>query len=340
MTANDAALKIQHAWRICMSSRYGSMTKNLTSLLTCVICQDETTESTRCCNGHPVCLGCSIASNDLRCPVCREPKRSNHLSYDNTLHVLLSGIPLRLKCSTCNNTFPWKSHETHRAWCPKYMFMCPFTNCSHTSSVADLRSHLKQHQDDVVHVSNNTLFTIMCNENQGDIVCILEEAIVLISFTFQSMVFCDSNVILPQPACRVQMRAFYNTSNSAPLHATMQQIGVNTSSDPEHAFETFDCGLVPAILASRERILITGTVPLVTPRTRISQFSTELPRALSDETSSPHLRSKLLHFGLRDVPQPYTPADKCFLVDSKFCAVMKFVFKSVKGTRVASLFKS
>lgn len=341
-----AAIRIQRWWAKCTCHRYTSLCKNMTTLFTCVICHDETMEVTHCVNGHPVCVSCSISSADNRCAICRIPKRQSMIAPE-TLKVLLKTIPFRIRCQTCQHTFRWDLHETHRAWCSMHRFTCPEPGCTHTCTSSNMSNHVAESHKDVVLLKEHTLFAILSHENQGQILCLAFDTVVVISFTYQQMVICESNSMHPQSACRVQFRAYYPSPSSRPITVMASQLSVANCTDPEHAMETFQCGVIPAMLASRENIVIAGSPLMVSPHTRMTRPSlhdepgTELPRALPMTTSSPMLRAKLLQLGLRDMPQPYTPSEKCVQMEARLCAIMRFQFaKLCDDSTVSELFSS
>lgn len=336
MLSVKAVVLIQKAWRHAESSRMTRMKQRVRDMCECVVCRDECVQVIRCSNGHTSCVGCAMASQDSRCPMCREP-RSN--TVDTLLVDVLRWSNTRLRCNTCGTMHTYDRCEQHRAWCPEHRFVCPWGTCNQSFRSRDLVQHMSHHSD-VGHLkaSPEDYHCVVVFFRTGDTVILCTTSAVVVLHVGPNRRFstvCGSSVV--NECFQLSLRAYYLGPDAAPLVATVRQLGVHDSERPECWLEEHRMGVVPPMLASREGVVLATHTPVLVPRTLGSYSNVDTTRILVDERPGCTLRDKLRGMGVRDLPmvrRPFDPVPESCVPTT----VLHIVLREERTQRISDLY--
>ena len=284
-----SARLIQRAWRAACTRRLVATRRTLRDLSTCVVCCDECTRLVRCANGHACCAGCTMSTEDNRCPVCREPRP---LVHDAAFQSTLVAANARLACLACNVTIAPAMVEQHRAWCPSHRYVCPHHACTHCVPAAEMARHMFDH-DDVLQLHAR-------EDGAHHLVLALQSVESVIALVGATVVVVTSAPLRRYPdvgLMHVTVRAYYPGPMAPAVHCVVRQV---RASDTQWV-EEHRLGVIPPMLASREAAVV-GAGAVVTPRN-----TCVLAHDSGYVAEGPPNAKKVRQAGLRDLPLSMTP---------------------------------
>ena len=251
----------------------------------CVVCGDECVRAVRCCNNHTCCMSChSNMLNDLRCPLCREPR--GHGSGTAILS-LLSTSKIQFVCKNCGKRSNKDNHERHRSWCPENEFECPI-GCSHQITLQGMGRHAVSHG--VPRVDEDAFLVSLI---KGDTLFFMVRGVlVVLSSTFSSRIVSMYN----STCVPLQMRGYYPSPEHHVLSCTIHHHSMASLVKGEGPEEQLRLSAVPPITATHE--VLVNRVPVIVPFCSCEQSGGSLvyPNLQGD-----HLKS-LRRNGVRDLP--------------------------------------
>ena len=260
----------------------------------CVVCDDECATLFRCANGHGCCVGCDASIADQRCPVCRDPRNANS---DQTLTTLLVATRARHLCAACNMYVDTHQCEHHRAWCPSYMFTCPVSSCHKTICASKLAKHVCHHND-VTRVDPGSEFVMVVSRFSEDAILDVDDDVIVVSTSPRSN--SSLNDII-SGGITFGIRCYYRDPNVGGWACRVRQVHASTSHDDDSYLEEYNLGIVPAMIASRESIIVAPYTPHMMPRcVDTGSSGTRAPLVLTD--TGRELTRRLVNHGIRDVP--------------------------------------
>lgn len=306
-----------------MARKYLLVSKHLRELSTCCICQDEVVEMVRCPNFHTCCVGCALQNPDSRCPMCREGASTMFL--DRTTSTSLVRCRLRLRCASCGISTLAEETELHRAWCPKYRFLCPYGACGVRCPTSDMRAHVVHHEG-----------VRVLEECMGEF-----QACVMMTRLTDPYVFCveDTVVVFSQmkrivgardEAFHVSTFAYYAGMSSPRITATIRQLSLNDDWYEEHKM-----GTVHAVVASRENVNLTFC-PVLSPRLTLQSSNPSDMKVVfpNDVPTGSYMRS----LGLAETPQPNSFTGRQW--NGVQAAMVHLIFRVDRETSIGSEFAS
>ena len=292
MQRTAAAVILQRAWRQHMVGMMMHIRAWSREMARCVVCGDECVTLFRCEHGHGCCVGCDASTLDQRCPVCREPR---HTNPDDTLKTVLLATRARLLCTACNVHVDTRVCEHHRAWCPCYKFTCPMPSCHQTATGADMALHVRHHTD-AVEVARE--FVLVTNRFSHDIIFVLEEDVFVITTTPRTA--SSLNDII-SGGILFGIRCYYKSPDQGAWTCVVRQIQTSSSHIDDRYVEEYHMGVVPAMIASREQIVVAPYTPHLIPRcVDTSASGGRTPYVLHERGRA--LTRRLANHGVRDVP--------------------------------------
>lgn len=266
-------------------------------MMRCVVCEDECVTLFRCDNGHGCCLGCDSSNSDRRCPICRAPR---HVNPDDTLKGILVATRARHLCSTCNVYFNSLDCEHHRAWCPTHKFTCPVASCRHVFEASRLANHVNSH-DGAIDIPRE--FVIVVNHFSTDAVLVIDNDVIVVSTSMRN----SSNVSdIMSGGIFFGIRCYYSGPTVGAWECTIRQIQTSTSHLDDEYMEEYNIGVVSAMIASRERMLVAPYTPFVMPRCMDTNPNGPRSPLVFFETGYA-LSKRLSNHGIRDVPRLTKP---------------------------------
>lgn len=298
----SAVRTIQTLWRARASQRLSRAMVQIREMCKCVVCDDECVKIVRCTNGHSCCVGCVLGAADSRCPICRETRVT--MTPDALVADVLHACETRMRCNSCNIMFRSADCERHRAWCPAHQFVCPCSMCTQCIPASKMAAHVVQNHDDVSSLTafSNGSFHLVFTAGLGrdNIVFAVNDVTVVIGT-------CGSRAsrLSPDPAMiGLSLRAYYPTSTSPSLVATLHQMRVSDCNVVDSWCDAHRYGVIPPMIASRETVVLAPQSASVVPR--VMTFDPyEVPRLILPDHKpgvTPGLMKRVRDSGLRDVP--------------------------------------
>lgn len=249
------AVVIQRHWRKRQSIAFSAACATIRETrCRCCVCHDETTSVVLCPNGHPTCTGCDASIDDQSCPICRDNRA---ITCDTTVEYVARTLNMRFRCALCNHVVSSDDVEFHRGWCPAHEFECPCDGCNVVSR--DMSKHIKESHGSLPRSNKHLLLVCRFSSN---IVFMVDDIVVVASFNTERNGGMSE---LLSGHMNLHMRAYYPNPNVSPLNATVKQKRI-VDVQNDTALETFHVGVVPPVLASRERIVVSTYVPHIVPR--------------------------------------------------------------------------
>ena len=300
----------------------------------CVVCDDECVTLFRCPNGHSCCVGCDASITDQRCPMCREPRSAKS---DDTLACLLVTTRCRMFCQMCNLHVDANYCEFHRAWCPSHQFLCPCKGCHQTFARVDMASHILRHED-VVDIP-------LCEKGSREFVMITtrfnEDTIFTVNndvFVISTMHGTNSNSLneLLSGEISFRIRCYYKSPSSRVWMCTLRQLQMAHIDNDSMYVEEFNVGMVPAVIASREQLVVSPYTPHITPRC-LHVIPPQPRNSTLLFEKGRDLKRRLTTMGVRDVPWVTKPVKELSMQGPPTC-VLRICLKLSSTTDVGSVF--
>lgn len=307
MIRTEAAQTLQRRWRMHLAQRCCVALRKMREMSVCVVCNDECVGVVRCPNGHACCLGCEMSTHDSRCPICRVGRP---MVQDASFEALARSAGVRMHCAACDVFFPVDRCEHHRAWCPSHRFVCPHPECTACVTASDMAAHVARHEG--VH----SLTRRTCGRHHvilgmprhgGDTVIVCVGPTVVVVTNASRRFYTPTQLTTDSVSMTLQVHAYYPSSHSPPVYATLRQLRVVDCSDVNSWVEEHRYGLVPPMMASRENVVVSQSGPILTPRcvmmdplvNSVGLFA--LPDVLPGKDLSSTIRAR----GVRDIPIPW-----------------------------------
>lgn len=290
-----SAIVVQRAWRNHMVHMMMHIRAWSRQMSRCVVCDDECVTLFRCANGHGCCIGCDASITDQRCPICRDPR---HVNSDDTLTTILIATRTRHLCVACNVYVDTRGCEHHRAWCPSHTFTCPVASCRQTLRSTELAQHVCHHNN-VTRVQGSRAFVMVANRFSENAILVVDDDVVVISTTPRTQSSSLNDII--SGGIDFGIRCYYRNSEVGVLTCTVRQIQTSTSDDDDRYLEEYRMGMVPAMIASRERIVVAPYTPHLMPRC-VDTSSSGLHSPMILTETGCDLTRRLANHGVRDVP--------------------------------------
>jgi len=325
----QSAIVVQQAWRRHMVHMMMHIRAWSRTMSRCVVCDDECATLFRCANGHGCCVGCDASIADQRCPVCRDPRHSN---VDQTLTTLLVATRARHLCTACNIYVDTHRIEHHRAWCSSHLFTCPVSSCQQTIRASELAQHVCHHNN-VTRVEPCREFVIVANRFSEDTVIVVEDDVIVVSTT--PLNTNSLNDIL-SGGIAFGIRCYYRDSSVGVWSCRVRQVQTSTSNDNDRYMEEYHVGVVPAMIASREHIVVAPYTPHMMPRC-VDTSSSGLRSPLVLKETGRELTRRLANHGIRDVPWVTKPTKEVALGGPPTC-VMRVRLTRLESSSVGSVF--
>lgn len=296
----QSAIVVQRAWRRHMVHMMMQIRTWSRTISRCVVCDDECATLFRCANGHGCCVGCDASIVDQRCPVCRDQR---HANVDQTLTTLLVATRARHHCAACNIYVDTQQCEHHRAWCPSHMFTCPVSSCQQTMRASELAKHVCHHNN-VTRIDPNREFVVVANRFSEDTILVVEDDVIVVSTTPRSN---NSLNDIISGGIIFGIRCYYRDPSVGVWSCRVRQVHASTSHDDDRYVEEYNVGVVPAMIASREYIIVAPYTPHMMPRcVDTSSSGPRAPLVLTEKGRE--LTRCLVNHGIRDVPWVTKPA--------------------------------
>lgn len=309
----SSAIVVQRAWRYHMVQMMMQIRALSRTMSKCIVCYDECTTLFRCDNGHGCCIGCDASITDQRCPMCRE---NRHPHVDQTFRTLLFTTRVRHHCTACDIHVDAKHCEHHRAWCPSYAFTCPITSCQQVARASDLAWHVCHHHNiPRVHASRD--FVIVLNRFSEDAVLVIDDDVIVVSTAPRNSNYLND---IRSGGIIFGIRCYYHDSNVGTWTCTVRQIQTSMSDDDARYIEEYHIGVVPAMIASREHIVVAPYTPHMIPRC-VDTSSSGLRTPLILTQTGHDLTHCLSNFGIRDVPWVTKPVKRVALGGPPTCVL-------------------
>jgi len=298
MRRHHSAIVIQREWRSAMMQMMMQLRRWSREMTRCVVCDDECVTLFRCENGHGCCIGCDASITDQRCPVCREPRRT---TPDDTLRTILTKTRARHLCSACNIHVDTRICEHHRAWCPSHRFTCPIPSCQHACSASQLGQHVRCHTA-ATAISHE--FVLVANRISEDTVLVVDDDVIVISTAPR-----NSNSLndIISGGMIFSIRCYYSGPNVDVWTCTVCQIKTSMSHLDDRYVERYNMGIVPAMIASREQIVVAPYTPHMMPCC-IDTSTSGIRKPLVFLETGGELSRRLTNHSIRDVPWVTKPS--------------------------------
>ena len=286
MNHQAAVNLIQSRWCRYQMRVFTKAKQDIRDRCRCCVCHDECVDVMTCANGHSVCVGCDALIDGRACPLCRDVRGDR---IDTTLATVASNMCLAMHCEQCGANIPSRDVEFHRAWCAAHPFQCPVEGCTAFVHGCDMCQHVtSQHSP-----YRGTRITMAISRFSSNAVCIVGGTTVVISCTPESR--GDTLALHTM----MHIRAYYPSPECAPLLATVTQKRA-TDLSTDTFLERFHLGVVPPVIASRERLVLSPYSVAVTPRCIMTNETVSilgrppmwLPNPVDD----------VVRLGIRDIP--------------------------------------
>lgn len=287
MDERSSASLIQNRWFRYQSRRFTTAKVALRDRCRCCVCHDECVHLVLCPNNHALCVGCDALTESQNCPLCREV-RSDRM--DSLLPSVTSSMRLMMHCPQCDVHLSSDRIEFHRAWCPMFAFECPIAGCTRSVCAKDLCEHVRTHH----HPIGGSRITFAISRFSSTIVCIVEGIVVVLTCTPEHAHSSD----IFSSTMSLHLRAYYPGPNAMPLLATVTQKRV-VDVRADTFLERFHVGVVPPVLASRERLVHCPYAPRLTPRCLMTSFT---PGTIDRPLWMPNPAQDVQTYGIRDIP--------------------------------------
>lgn len=257
-----AATVVQRAWRVRSSRRLAEMRRAFREMSVCSVCGDECVLARRCPNTHPCCMVCSLSmQEDSRCPLCREEcPPFPDLAFSTLLHRSRA----RMRCGTCSLFVEARACDSHRAWCPGYLFSCPASrNCATASTRMEMGTHALLHHGALSLPSLPASLFVALSRADAFPFLMVGEGGTMVSLSLTVAITSR----MGEPSCvRLHARGVYPSPSSPLLHAVVRQIRTKDEEEEwwweEHRIE------VRPLLSSRELVEDDPvSCPILVPKT-------------------------------------------------------------------------
>ena len=326
-----AARQVQGEWRRHASQRFARVQAMLREMCKCVVCGDHCTHMVRCSNGHTCCGGCAIGGGnpaaDRRCPMCRETRA---LVADSSVPAMLDMCGTTMRCGMCAARLTARDCERHRAWCPRYEFVCPWPACQHCACAKDMAGHVRGHRG--VHVLTRTrdgtyhAMLAMVLSNDLQVFCV-GDAVVVLTATVRRVLggataLDDAAHTTVAPQLHVAARAYYPSGDAPVVSASLRQLSVEQCEHHNLWLEEYRIPEVPPMIASREAIMVGGSTGVtLTPHSLMldaASSSSHLGAPSAVTVSLPNHQPggvtrvaylKMRNLGIRSLPTAMRPLD-------------------------------
>lgn len=321
------AVVIQRQWRRRQSARYCAALADVRdAMCRCCVCHDETTSVVSCINGHATCTGCDVCIDDPLCPLCRQPR---HTVANETVCGVARHLRMGFKCTACNVTLSNEAVEFHRAWCRKHAFQCPVHDCRVTA--ANVLAHVKANHT-VTDVSQHKKYTMLLSRHSSNVTLVVDDVVVVASFTQEVGGTALEQLMTTHLALHI--KGYYANASARPLTVTVMQKRVSDVFS-NTALETFQLGIVPPVIASRERVAVPTYTPRIVPRCVITTNVQDVG------TVPVRLRTcaDLIHYGVCDVPVRRHPARSKQVVGIP-AAIVELSFATAQHATIGAIYSS
>ena len=302
VTRTSSAMLVQRTWRRRMVETAVRVRQWSRAMTRCVVCGDECATLFSCDNGHGCCLGCDASIVDHRCPVCRGAR---HPNANTTLTEVLVATRARHHCAACDVYVCTSGCEHHRAWCPSYTFTCPVTACHHMARVGTPLARHARRDHRVACVEVNRWFVVALDRMSRDVVVVLDgDDVVVVSTRTRAT---DTLHDVVTGGIVLGIRCYYRSAHSMALRCTVRQIRTSQAHQEDEYVEEFHVGIVQAMIASREHIIVSPYSPHIIPRCVDTSFSGLIDPLVLTTVTGPALATRLTEYGLRDIPLTTKP---------------------------------
>lgn len=188
------------------------------------------------------------------------------------------------------------------------------------------------HHGGVMRVCATRDFVMVGTRFSEETVLVVEDDVVVITMSARNN---DSLSNIVAGGILFGIRCYYRGPDVGALTCTVRQIQVLTSHTDDQYVEEYHMGVVPAMIASRERILVAPYTPHIVPRcVDTSPTGLQTPLVLTD--TGRDLTRRLANYGIRDVPWVTKPVKEITLGGPPTC-VLRVRFTRVE-TPVGSVF--
>ena len=287
MRPHAAANLIQSQWYRYQTRVFTKAKQEIRTRCQCCVCHDECVAVMTCPNSHSVCVGCDALMDGRACPLCRDVVGDR---IDTTLATMTSSMCIAMHCGQCGANIPPQDVEFHRAWCSAHPFQCPVEGCTASIPGCDLCQHVASHHSPY----RGTRITMAISRFSSNAVCIVGGATVVVSCT-------------PEPRggdafalhTMLHIRAYYPSPECAPLLATVTQKRA-TDLSADTFLERFHLGVVPPVIASRERLVLSPYSVAITPRCVMTNETISILGRPPVWLPSPV--DDIVRLGIRDIP--------------------------------------
>lgn len=179
---------------------------------------------------------------------------------------------------------------------------------------AELAHHVRHHDKHVVEVGQQ--FVMVVNHFSDDVVLVVDNDVVVVSSTSRGTTSM-SNMMAGGVSFGV--RCYYASPETGVLRCTVQQIQVSHT-DYDYV-EEYNVGVIPAMLASREHVVVSPYTPRIMPRcVDTSSDDMRTPTVFANVTGE-NLVKRILNRGIRDVPWVTRPTRDVELSGPPVCVL-------------------
>lgn len=154
------------------------------------------------------------------------------------------------------------------------------------------------HHNNVTRVHPSHEFVIVANRFSEDTVLVVEDDVLVVSTTPRNN---DSLNDIISGGIIFSIRCYYRDSGVGVWSCRVRQILTSTAHDVARYVEEYHVGAVPAMIASRERIIVAPYTPHMMPRC-VDTSSSGLRSSLVLTETGGDLTRRLTNHGIRDVP--------------------------------------
>ena len=139
---------------------------------------------------------------------------------------------------------------------------------------------------------------MVANRFSEDTVFVVEDDVVVVSTTPRSN---NSLNDIISGGIIFGIRCYYRDSSVGVWSCRVRQVHASTSHDEDRYLEEYNVGIVPAMIASREHIIVAPYTPHMMPRC-VDTSSSGLRSPLVITERGRELTRRLVNHGIRDVP--------------------------------------
>lgn len=229
-------------------------------LCRCSICQDECVDLVRCERGHSICVGCHMSMNENKCPVCR-----GKMGPPDSMvtRKFAESLDTSFECTTCGRRHPVHAREIHRAWCPMHKFVCPWPSCNHCACAKDMEGHVRADHPSALKLFPDAEwgYHVVFAADSGQFVMCVGETVVVLSLQPRFFLgMTDASI------CHCVVRAYYTGAEAHPLRCTIRQLQIERCDVADDYTDEHHIPIVPPLLASREHVVTSNVLTVVSPR--------------------------------------------------------------------------